>query len=392
MTADGAPIDPYRSLIFPNNIRHIRKHRSFPKLLGMSARLSQIPYIRLSKIERGEVFAKPEELTVIADLLGVAPADLLIDAEATDFDIGIWANGLGDWEPADPQQDRLAVLLAAAVRALRASDSDLSIRAIGERFGIAPVILSRVENAFKPLDRWNRQTLSALCRIFDVSNVDALRETVLGMEQNGLLDAHIGQIADPERRISKSRKRIAELMRSLESLGTSQPSRGKKQNPLMVLRTPASSPVARIVSLEGETTTIHEPLLDLPSVDAPNWIAVRLVPVFGLPMADGLIAKMPVHAWVEAPRSAGDGSYGLRVCRPSLGLGLPASATVIVDPSRFPSGGGIAVVEEVTGLRLLAITFDRQGRMMGYSESPDHEVNIDDLDPARVAMVIGAVM
>src|SRR6187402_793826 len=118
--AGGDPvIDPYRSIVFPNDVRRTRKDGGFPRLLAMAERLPEIPYVRLSKIERGEVFAKPEELRAIAGVLGIAPASLLIDVDAADFDIGQWAAALQDWEPTDPQKDRFAVLLGAAVRALR---------------------------------------------------------------------------------------------------------------------------------------------------------------------------------------------------------------------------------------------------------------------------------
>ena len=49
------------------------------------------------------------------------------------------------------------------------------------------------------------------------------------------------------------------------------------------------------------------------------------------------------------------------------------------------------MVREGLHRRLLTVTVDRHGAMMGYSEKPDREVAIDGLDPAEVAAVIGAV-
>jgi transcriptional regulator with XRE-family HTH domain len=373
---DAVAIDPYRSLLFPNHIRRLRKTLGYPKLLAMAERLPDIPYIRLSKIERGEVFAKPDELAAVAAVLGVAPADLLIDIDAPEFDIAQWAAELRDWEPVDPDKDRGAVLLAAAVRAVRVQDAGLTIAAIEQRFGIAPVILSRLENAFKPLDRWNGPTVAALCRMFGVRNVQALRKAVATMERKGLLEPYLGLIADPAIRIGKARARIADLRAALSR--APEPARARRTGGSQTAA-PPPRPVEPVPS--------HVP--DAPSADQA---IVRLVPVFGAPLADGLIARTPTGAWVEAPRAAGPEAYGLRVCRPTLGLGLPASATVVVDPGRFPSSGGIAAVQDGDGVRLLAVTFDRQGRMMGYSESPSHEVVIDLLDPAQVATVISAVM
>ena len=69
---------------------------------------------------------------------------------------------------------------------------------------------------------------------------------------------------------------------------------------------------------------------------------------------------------------------------------MPGNAVVIVDPDRFPSSGGLAVVSEGPNRRLLTVTIDRHGAMIGYSENPDREIALDGFDPAEVAAVIGA--
>ena len=118
---------------------------------------------------------------------------------------------------------------------------------------------------------------------------------------------------------------------------------------------------------------------------------MRLVPVFGSPLPDGLIARTPGGTHVEAPRSAGPRAYGLRLGRPTLGAGLPGRSTLIVDPDRFPSAGGLAVVSSAEGLRVLSVALDRHGHMLGYSENPDIEVALDRIDPADLATVVAAV-
>src|SRR4051794_36317585 len=83
--------DPLRTFVFPNDLRSARREAGFPKLLQFAQRVPEIPYIRLSKIERGEVFARADELVRLAGLLGIAPADLLVDVEEPDFDLERWA-------------------------------------------------------------------------------------------------------------------------------------------------------------------------------------------------------------------------------------------------------------------------------------------------------------
>jgi hypothetical protein len=89
-------IDLHRAYIFPNRMRDQRRSHGYPKLLRLAAALPEIPYIRLSKIERGEVVARPDEVRRIAGALGIAPAELLLDIDGRGFDIAVWARPFED--------------------------------------------------------------------------------------------------------------------------------------------------------------------------------------------------------------------------------------------------------------------------------------------------------
>ena len=82
VASGSVPIDPYRAFIFPNAIRELRRRAGYQKLIGLAHRLPGLTYIRLSKIERGEVTARAHELTEVAAVLGVAPEALLVDVDA----------------------------------------------------------------------------------------------------------------------------------------------------------------------------------------------------------------------------------------------------------------------------------------------------------------------
>lgn len=374
-------IDQYRSLVFPNKIRELRKQAHLPKLLTLSAMIPNIPYVRLSKIERGEVFAKAEELIRISQPLNVSPEKLLIDIDSAEFDIAEWAANLQDWEAVDLEEDRFAVHLAAAIRARRESDDALSIAAIERDYGIAPVILSRLENAHKTFDRWNTQTARAVCALLGVSDVEALRDHVADAWATGMLDSHLERIANPAIREAKTRERVAALHNSLVGKEGASPAKAVKAAP------PRRDPL----SVPAQAPVIPSPVLS--AIQAADIATVRVLPVFGSPLPDGLIERTATGDTVEAPRRAGPNAYGLRVCRPTLGPALPGHAVVVVDPDRFPAAGGIAVLRETAGLlRLLIITADRQGRMIGYSLNPDREVPLDAIDPAHMATVISAVL
>lgn len=359
-------IDFHRALVFPNHIRKFRKQLNIGSLLELSERLPAITYIRLSKIERGEVFARADELRALADALGIEPDNLLVDVDDTAFDIAAWAEPLHGTSHADIEAERGAVLLAAALRSRRGGDPALTIAVIEQDYGIAPVVLSRIENALKPLDRWNEDVRAALRRLFGAADDAALIAHVKALHASGALDPVLPLVANPEIRLTKSRTRIAALREELAMPVTQAP-----PPPIA----PGGDPLAIDTNAAAGTATA----------------AIRLLPVFGTPLADGLIARSPVDAVVEAPRNAGPRAYGLRLGRPTLGAGLPGRATLIVDPDRYPATGGLAVVREGEALRVLSVTADRHGRMLGYSENPDLEVAIDSLDPATVAAVLAAV-
>ena len=296
---DESSIDRYRSIVFPNAVRDLRRQRGFPRLLALSALIPDIPYVRLSKIERGEVIARADELRRIAAALEVAPEQLLVDVEASDFDIAEWAADLQDWSARDLEEDWFAVTLAAALRHRREGDGALSIAAIERNYGIAPVILSRLENAYKTFDRWNAQTVRAVCALLGVPSVQALRAHVEQVRASGVLDAHIALIASPSVRIGKTRGKVAALREELAG-GASVPAGARL----------AAQPRRMVPVATPDAPSAMAPVVD--AIQASDVAMVRLVPVFGAPLLDGLIDRVPTGQVVEAPRSAGTSTFPAR--------------------------------------------------------------------------------
>lgn len=393
-------IDAWRSLVFPNEIRNFRKQRHIGSLLELAERIPDLTYIRLSKIERGEVFARAAEMQAVAAALDVAPLDLLVDIDDPAFDIASWAEPIVGHEHADPESDRLSVLIAAAVRARRAADDALTISVLEEDYGIAPVILSRIENAHKPFDRWNDEVRKALRRLFGASSDTALIEQVTALHADGSLDPILPLIANPHSRITKTRARTAALRKELTEAAVGTVPAPRARTGSVNASTATSRPPLETAVLERPVPVLDAATPPVPSTapftssaasPAGASTSVRLVPVYGSPLPDGRLARTPTDALVEAPRGAGPRTYGLRIGRSTLGPGLPGRAILVVDPDRFPSAGGLAVIEQGEDLRVIAITFDRQGRTLGFSLNPDIEVTIDTIDPASIASVLSAV-
>ena len=293
-------LDPYRAFIFPNRVREQRQRRGLQKLMALSNHLADIPYIRLSKIERGEVVARADEMIRIARVLDIAPEDLLLDVDVRGFDLAHWAEPFCDMAARNEADEREAVLLGAALRVRRNQDRALTIAVLDRDYGLPAVILSRIENAQKPLDRWNSTTLASLCRVFDVSSVPALQERIAAQFARGDLDGFIRAVADPQVRVARTRERIAALRAELSArAGDASPPK-------------ASSPIPQTPSPRPAAT------------DRPRELRVH-----GTPLAGGLIGFTETETMIEAPARAGPRAFALRVCRATLGAGLPANAVVV---------------------------------------------------------------
>ncbi len=367
--------DRYRSFVFPNRVREHRQHQGMYRLMALSNQLADIPYIRLSKIERGEVVARADELLRISSTLGIDPEDLLIDIDAPDFDIANWAEPFHDPRNWDAQDERNAVLLGAALRCQRNKDRSLTIARLEQEYGLPAVILSRLENAQKPLLRWNETTIAAVCRLFASPDIARLLEQLKECFLHGELDPFVQAITDPEARSARTRQRIEALRTELRAEKTG----GTEFSPQ-----PDSAP----------------PNVQNRNHGAPNMAAAAAasrspprgtLPVLGAPVQGGLIAPEPNGTVVDAPSGAGPRAFALRVCRATLGAGLPPNAVVIVDPDRPATLGSLAAIRSRDGYRLVTVTLDRSGTTMGYSVLPDLAINMDELEPADVAAVIGAI-
>lgn len=349
--------DPYSAIRFPNAIRERRRAAGIPSLLELARRLPAIPYIRLSKIERGEVVAKAGELRAIAARLGLDDAEkLLVDVEAPDFSLAPWAELSGERRPPDRENEELAMLLAAAFRARRSADPSLTLARLQKEHGLAAVIVSRLENAAKPFNRWNAATLAAAAAILGAEGRSALPAFLRAAHAQGRLDAWLPRVPGAPEREEKTRVRIAALRRELRAHPAPKP------------------PVDRPAASRAKATGGRSP--------APARLTV-----LGVPIGDGLIEPYPNPQQILPPPGTGPNGYALRMGRATVGAAIPAGAVLIVDPDRTPMQGGLAVLREERGLRVLIVTTDRDGRLMGHSLNPEKDIALDALAPDRLARV-----
>lgn len=351
-------IDPYRTLIFPNGVRERRLEAGVSSQLALSMLVPGLPYIRISKIERGEVFARAEELVAIAQALGLDdPADLLVDVDAPGFAMETWARGRIETHSHAREEEELAMLLAAAVRRLRAGQPALTLARLLEEYRLPAVIISRIENAVKPFYRWNADTNSALCALFGVPDRAELIALLWGEFAAGTLAEWLARIPGASVREARTGARIAALRTELARMRHD----GR----------PTGTIAQRLTTRQRDET-------------GPSG---HLLQVLGVPLGDGLIEPFPNPQHVAPPPGAGPDAYALRMCRASLGAAIPGGAVLIVDPARVPMAGGLAVLREGEGLRVLALSSDKDGRLIGHSSHPEKTIVLDGDAPANLAQV-----
>lgn len=351
-------IDPYRTILFPNAVRERRLEAGISSQLALSALVPRLPYIRLSKIERGEVFARAEEMLCVAEVLGLNdPADLLVDVDAPGFSMTAWAGARGDGRVMAREAEELAMLLGAALRRLRAGQPALTLARLQEEYRLPSVIVSRIENAVKPFHRWNTETISGLCALFGAPDRAGLIALLWGEFAIGALAEWLERIPGAAEREERTRERIAALRVEMARIK-------KDARPIGKQPTLSSSVRREGAGSSGE-----------------------LLQVMGVPLGDGLIEPFPNPQYVAAPPGSGQNAYALRMCRASLGAAIPGSAVLIVDPARVPMTGGLAVLREGEGLRVLALSSDKQGRLIGHSSNPAKEIPLDTVPTADLATV-----
>ena len=352
LTPGAVPVDPYRGFIFPNNIRELRRRAGHQKLIGLSHRLPGLTYIRLSKIERGEVSARAHELIEVAAVLGVPPEALLVDVDAAGFTIEGWASPFVDVPTLDLERERFAVLLAAAVRHVRSTDRALTIQAIADRHGIAPVNLSRIENAQRSFEEWNAPTRQAIATLFGTASEAALRARIEQAHRAGDLDPWLPSVSDPAERMRRTRERIAALRAELRD------------------EIEASPPAA-----PAEPVAIH---------------AATTIPVRGVAGADGVVLDQETGERIQPPPGCGPGVIALRLCRATLGAGLPGQAILFIDPDRYPVAGGLAAIREPGGFRILAVAAGMDGMLVGHSLFPQRSMQLNELTQDEVHAIVAA--
>lgn len=338
-----------RSTVFPNAVRDVRMKRGFDTLRAFDDKVD-VTYTRLAKIERGEIFPTAGEMKSIARAMGVSVATLLIDPSDPEFDREAWAREHIEASLSHRGGGIEAMKLGAAMRVKRLSlgrsTTDM------KDFGLPAATVSRIENADRPIERWDASTQKGIAKVLGVRGNPGVTRKVSEMFEAGEIDAMLHNLFSPEAIQERNNKRLKSLLAELGA--------GKKVQKLL------------------SDLDINENEISVMSGDVVEHGAFRI-------SSSGRRVAMPT--------GAGRSSVAIEVVEPVLGPGLPRGTVIVADPDQEIAAGDVAIVlsGDRSEARLLSVT-NGDGGLVGFSMAMDSTMSFGALpEGSTVAKMIAAV-
>lgn len=334
-----------RSTVFPNAVRDMRVKKGFETLRSFGPNVSDVTYTRLAKIERGEIFPTAPEMRSISRALGVQVSSLLIDPSTPGFDREAWARDHIEAKLANRGGGIDAMKLGAAMRVKRLEMSKSTTDM--KEFGLPAATVSRIENAERPIERWDAGIQRGIARVLGVRGNASVTTRVEKMFEAGTLDQMLHDLFSPDAIDERNKKRLRQLLSQLD------------------------------------TKKAHQMLHDLDSVPVMSGKATE----------DGRFNISASERRVHLPEGVGPDSLAIEIVEPVLGPGLPRGTVVVVDPDQKPVDGDVVAVISKGGnsVRMLSVS-DEDGDLVGFSMKSDAQVKLSDLPRgSRIARMVAAV-
>ena len=303
-----------RLTVFPNKLREIRREAGYETLKDFveATKLDAVNYIRLAKIERGQIFPRPEEMLALAEVLKVEPIDLVIDTLDGKFDRVAWAHENIKATLKFSGGNRKDMRIGAALRVRRRilGIPILSLQA----FGLPAATASRIENAERPFERWKPKVQKAVARAFGLRSMDNVEKVIDSYEEDGSLAATMAELFSPEALAERHDNNLLSLLRALP---------GKKAQRMankleeQMAASGVSLPSAFNVARDDEGQEVN--LLS----------SATSLTVYVGKTKDGetelVESNEPFSRGIDTPGIA------IRLDKPVLGMGLPTSALLVFE-------------------------------------------------------------
>jgi len=331
-----------RSAVFPNALRDVRRQKGFATLRDFDGK-TPITYTRLAKIERGEIFPEPEELTEIAKALSVPVGRLLLDAQAPEFDREKWARDHIEAKLQNRGGGTDAMLLGAALRvkrlALNRATTDL------KEFGLPAATVSRIENADRPVERWDASIMRGVAKILKTKQ-GTINAVVQQMFDNGELDEMLATLFSPEAIEERNNKRLKVLLSKLPGPKAAQ-----------MLKELSAPVLAKAFQCRDQ--------------------------------GDGSFKMKPVDRDIEIPAGGSKSCFAIDMAAPVLGPGIPAGTTIIFDPAVMKLNVGDVAAVRTNDVVRVVIVSEIDDQLVGVSMANPRPLLLTELEEdAEVAKML----
>lgn len=291
-----------RSTVFPNRLRDIRREKEFESLIDFHKTMSDITYSRLAKIERGQIFPRPDELIAIAEALDVDPEDLLIDVTDPSFDREAWARehveASLNYRGGAMADMRIGAALRIRRHELGRSTTDM------KEFGLPAATVSRIENADRPFSRWSEDIVEGVRRVFGVTSQAGMTRKINAYEKDGSLHDMMFELFSTDSIRARQAGPFAQIAAAIPG------DKGKQ--------------IARAVEIDAISGAN-----DLADVDdAMSKLATTSV-FEGVSLSDGSMALRPTQDTVK--RKGGNKAIAIRADRQILGP-IDKNSVMVFEP------------------------------------------------------------
>jgi len=347
-----------RSTVFPNRLRDLRRDKGHESLIDFHRTMSDMTYSRLAKIERGQIFPRPDELIAIADALEVEAEELLIDVTDPSFDREAWAREHVEASLSYRGGAMADMRLGAALRICRQkmgrSTTDM------KEFGLPAATVSRIENADRPFSRWSEDIVQGVRRVFGVTSQAGMTRKINSFEKDGSLH-----------------EMLYELF-SVETL------RARQVGPFAQIAAVVPGEKGRQIARAVELGAISG-ANDLAEVDeAMSKLATTHV-YEGVSLSDGSMALRPTEDTVK--RKAGTKSIAIRADRQILGP-IDKSSVMIFEPIERDEVKENMVVAVMQGKSVTIGAIHKMGRGFRLVQTdPDRSICLSSLEGIVARMV-----
>ena len=347
-----------RSTVFPNRLRDLRREKGYESLIDFHKTMSDMTYSRIAKIERGQIFPRPDELIAIAEALGVDPEDLLIDVTDPSFDREEWARehveASLNYRGGTLADMRLGAALRIRRHELGRSTTDM------KDFGLPAATVSRIENADRPFSRWSEDIAQGVRRVFGVTSQAGMTRKINSYEKDGSLHEMLYELFSTEALRARQVAPFAQIAAVIPG------EKGKQ--------------IARAVEM-GAISGSN----DLAEVDEAMSKHAATQVYEGISLSDGSMALRPSEDTIR--RKAGTKAIAIRADRQILGP-IDKSSVMIFEPVEREEVKENMVVAVMKDKSVVIGAIHKMGRGFRLVQTdPDRSICLSSLEGSIARMV-----